>query len=106
MALNLNPKWTSRKQRNRIPTISKVRHARLREYGKLRARFLHDRPHCERCKKRATDIHHKRGRVGRLLCMTEHWAGLCRRCHDFVGNNPKEARELGLLCEVGKWNTP
>lgn len=106
MALNPIPKWKNRKPRNRIPSISKARHARLREYATLRKRFLHDRPRCERCGKKATDIHHKRGRVGRLLCMTEYWASTCRGCHQWIGENPNEARELGLLCELGKWNTP
>jgi hypothetical protein len=106
MAINQNPKCLARKPRPRIPSISKARHARLREYATLRKQFLHARPRCERCKKKSTDIHHKRGRVGRLLCMSEHWASVCRSCHNWIGENPKEARELGLLCELGKWNTP
>lgn len=105
MAINSNPKCPARKPRPRIPSISKVRHQRLKEYAKLRARFLHDKPRCEfpGCKKRSEDIHHKRGRIGRLLCMSEHFCAVCRPHHHFIHENPKIARENGMLCELGMW---
>lgn len=37
---------------------------------------------------------------------TKFWVGLCREHHNWIGNHPLEARELGLLCEAGKWNLP
>lgn len=93
------------KPRYRIPAISKARYARMKEYGKLRKEFLATNKLCARCGKKATDIHHTRGRVGRLLCMSAHWISVCRQCHQWIGENPNEARAEGLLCELGKWNT-
>lgn len=58
-------------------------------------------PQCERCKtKKATDLHHKAGRVGQWLCRYEYFAALCRQCHDFIHNNPKEGRKNGWIIDV------
>jgi hypothetical protein len=90
----------------KIPAMSKVRHARMKEYLKARKKFLAVNRKCKRCGKPSTEIHHSRGRIGRLLLMEEHWVALDRCCHNWVGDNPVEAREAGLLCELGQWNTP
>lgn len=55
------------------------------------------------CRRRATDVHHKRGRLGLLLTDTRFWIPLCRRHHAWVGANPNQARELGLLALPGEW---
>lgn len=86
--------------------MSKARYARMKEYGKLRKEYLNKNRFCAKCGKKATDVHHSRGRTGRLLCMQEYWFAVCRQCHNFIGDNPDEARQEGLLCELGKWNTP
>lgn len=98
-------------------SISKKRSAALKEYAKAKkefvARFIGTRNRtvqCARCLgqipyKKIT-IHHTRGRVGSLLCDTRHWALLCMACHNWVGDHPSEAREAGLLCAKGLWNTP
>ena len=58
-------------------------------------------PQCERCKtKKATDLHHKAGRVGQWLCRYEYFAALCRQCHDFIHHNPKEGRKNGWIIDV------
>ena len=53
----------------------------------------------------ATEIHHQRGRVGRLLNDERHWLAVSAEGHDWIHHNVKQARALGLLCEHGKWNT-
>lgn len=58
------------------------------------------------CGKRHIDCHHSRGRVGSLQMDQRFWIPLCRRHHDFVADHTAKARELGLICELGKWNTP
>lgn len=58
------------------------------------------------CGKRHVDCHHTRGRIGALLMDQRFWKPLCRRHHEWVHAHPAKARELGLLCEAGKWNTP
>lgn len=45
----------------------------------------------------ATDIHHRKGRVGGWLNATETWLAVCREAHNWIHNHPKEARQLGLL---------
>jgi hypothetical protein len=105
-SLNQRPNKPNFKPRYRIPAMSKVRHARMKEYFKARSKFLSVNKKCVRCGKPATEIHHTRGRVGKLLLMECYWAALDRGCHNWVGDNPKEARESGLLCELGQWNTP
>lgn len=66
-----------------------------REYAHLRLAYLENRPACERCLHRATEIHHKRGRVGELLTATEFWVGLCHDCHVHITERPAWAMEQG-----------
>ena len=109
------------KPRKRIRPISKAGRARQAEYKKVRqdwlmARAEHisddmyvlcDAPACKEWQLiDEITIHHTRGRVGSLLCDTRHWRALCLKCHRDVGNNPAWARQVGLLCEKGLWNTP
>ena len=58
------------------------------------------------CTRKATDLHHSRGRIGALLLDERFWKPLCRRHHDTVQLAPELARQYGLLCERGKWNVP
>lgn len=46
---------------------------------------------------KAQDVHHKQGRAGKLLLDETKWIAVCRRCHDWIHDNPKEATDLGLL---------
>lgn len=68
--------------------------------------FLKAHPMCDwKEEKRATEIHHVRGRAGTLLLDERFWKALCSTAHDFVHENMAMAREVGLLCQVGEWNT-
>lgn len=42
------------------------------------------------------DVHHTRGREGLLLFDIRHWLPVCRKCHNWIRDNPKQARELNL----------
>jgi hypothetical protein len=77
------------------------------EYLKLRRQWLKEHETCEApmCMGRATEIHHKRGRIGELLNDTRYWLALCEPCHRWVHEHPKAARDAGLLCQLGEWNT-
>jgi len=83
--------------------ISDRRREQLKAYTKVRDEFMAAHPTCHHCGKKSQDPHHLRGRIGSLLTDTRYLIALCRKCHDFVGANPAKARELGLLCEYGKW---
>ena len=90
--------------------VSKALAKERRRYKKLRDEFLIGKS-CVACEARglpanaATEIHHCRGRLGRLLCDERFWMSVCTQQHRWIHDNPKEARELGLLCELGQWNS-
>lgn len=95
------------KGRKYLRGISESRNNKLREYMKIKRVFLRGK-RCQYplCSKAATDVHHTRGRAGTLLTDVRYFAGLCRTHHNWVGENIVKARELGLICEAGKWNNP
>lgn len=78
--------------------VSKRRAAQLRTYRKLRAEFLTEHPRCEfpHCGYPASEVHHKRGRVGRLYLATEHWLPMCSPHHRWTTEHPADAYELGV----------
>lgn len=45
--------------------------------------------------KKATTIHHKKGRIGNLLNDTRYWVALSMEGHKFVEENPEWAKENG-----------
>jgi hypothetical protein len=50
------------------------------------------------------DTHQTRGKDGLLYFDVRWFLSACRRAHQWIGEHPKEARELGLLCDEGQWN--
>jgi len=48
------------------------------------------------CSLRATDIHHRKGRLGTNLLDTSTWLPLCRSCHNWIEIHPEEAKLLGF----------
>ena len=99
-------KWNASKAKTTIRRVSKKRAAELKEYKLKRNVFLTLNKRCQCCNfENATDVHHSRGKIGRLLNETKYWFALCRNCHRQVTDNPIWARAKGLLCEKGKWNS-
>lgn len=103
--------------RKRIEATSRKRRTELVAYGKARREFLAERQNCEACPKMtgmhpcvdsrphpATDVHHKRGRQGKLLLDRRHWIPCCQHAHDWIHRNPALARALDLLAQPGEWN--
>lgn len=43
------------------------------------------------------DVHHKHGRSGLLLFDVRYFLAVCRWCHEWIHNNPAEAKKLGLI---------
>lgn len=67
----------------------------MAEYAKLKKEFIQDKtcpiyPHLP-----VTDIHHKKGREGKLLLDTKFWLAVSRKAHIKITNNPKWAVENG-----------
>ena len=86
-----------------IKKISNRQRKRLMEYRLARTMYMADHPTCEVCNEVATDCHHQRGRSGSLISDQRFFKALCRTHHDLCRDRPNEARELGILCEKGKW---
>src|SRR4051812_46224280 len=103
------PKPIARKLRKRY--YSSKRSVLDKEYARLRIDFLIANPWCAWGLKqnpplhiRATEIHHTRGRIGRLYLATQYWVGVSEEAHTWIHNHPAAARALGLVCQLGKWN--
>lgn len=70
-----------------------------REYAKLRKTFIEANPWCGwplECGEPATEVHHRRGRVGALLTDPRYFAALCHDHHRYATEHPAIAYELGV----------
>ena len=88
---------TEIKRTKRIKPISDKRKEENKIYSKLRIDFL-SQPQNKKCPitgKPTTDIHHMKGRIGKLLNDTTYWIALSREGHRYVEDNPKWAKENG-----------
>ncbi len=84
-------------KRNPLRKISKKMSSRLREYAKVRKEYLAAHPMCEVCGRQAsTEIHHKKSRIGNLLCEKEYFLAVDSLCHRLLTDNPKFAIEKGF----------
>jgi len=83
-----------------ISRRSPKRASEERQYSLLRIDFLIKNHMCQAhlsgCTGTATDVHHKQGRIGKLLLDILKWLAVCRHCHDWIETHPKEAQELGF----------
>lgn len=96
---------------NNVKPIKKVSDklkSNLEKYYEVRDKYLSENPKCEaniECKGKntATDIHHKKGRIGKMLTDVKFFMAVCRDCHTWIHDNDAKARELGfLLSKNGK----
>ena len=80
---------------------------RLRRYLEQRIDFLAKHSFCKNCHtRRATEVHHVRGRAASLLLDERGWIALCSGCHRMAHWNISVAREAGLICQRGLWGVP
>lgn len=83
---------TPLKRGGRLRPVSKKRAKQNKVYFSLRLKYLYLHPTCEVCKeKKATQIHHKKGRVGERLNDCLYWLGVCFECHNKIHHNPSWA---------------
>lgn len=54
--------------------------------------------------KMAYQVHHIRGRVGRLLLDERYWLPVSFAGHRWIHDHPEEARRKGWLADGGCWN--
>lgn len=50
------------------------------------------------------EVHHVRGRLGRLLRDQRFWLAVSKQGHRWIHEHPAQARRYGWLCERGQWN--
>lgn len=79
-----------------LPSITNKLKERHKRYHELREEYLKERPLCEVCGKNpSTEIHHKRGRVGKNLF--QDFLAVDRDCHRRIEENPDWARKEGYI---------
>lgn len=97
---NSSSKPIATKKRKPIAPRSRKKQEEDREYSVLRKGFLYYHQHCQAqlqniCTRHATDVHHKAGRIGKNYLDVRTWLAVCRSCHMWIEEHPKEAKELG-----------
>lgn len=109
-------KEQKRLKRSRVPIRtrkrpnpkSKKRIKEEREYKPAARAFKAANPECmamipNECTEKTTDVHHIRGRAGRLLLDERFWLAVCRNCHRWIESNKKLAQDWELLAKQGEW---
>lgn len=93
-----------KKPRTRIRSVSPKQKRKLGLYHSIRLQFLHGKQ-CEVFpSKKATEVHHMRGRAGTLLIDTRFFLAVSRDGHDLIHRNPNWARLNGFMCDLGKFD--
>lgn len=96
-------------KRSPMKRQSSKRAAEQRRYAKLRKEVLIYHPWCFACKENgdyraATEVHHYRGKLGRLLCDTRFFRSVCQEHHNYIHHvNPNEARRRGWLASAAEF---
>lgn len=94
--------------RTHIKKMSASRAVEARTYAKRKKAFLRTHTNCARCgdwqKPEHRDLHHWAKRVGKLYLEERLWICLCRKCHDWVHKNEREAQDDGWLAPRGAVN--
>lgn len=118
MAGGLKPNGPGvKKSKRKFYNVSKSRAKQLAEYRRLRGFYLSIVPTCECAGMRrasghcicqasihpAIEIHHCKGRSGKLLMKIPYWIAVCRKAHQWIHKHPAAARRLGLI--LPNWNS-
>jgi len=96
---NTNNKAKTVKKKPSIAPVSEKRLKQLAEYRIIRKEFLSDPDNqiCPVTGDEVTEIHHTNGREGDRLNDVRYFLGVSRRGHNWIHDNPQEAREKGWL---------
>lgn len=88
------------KKEKAISPISEKKAEELAMYRPRRDKYLKENTVCEvrECSKPSTHIHHKNGRIGKMLYDVDFFMAVCNGCHpQKIHENPEWAREQGYL---------
>lgn len=80
-----------------IAPLSKKRKRENKDYEKKKKEYLTKNIRCEvkGCNQVSVDIHHKKGRVGKLLHDERYFMAVCRKHHTEIEISPSWAIEQG-----------
>ncbi len=87
-------------KKKRIKPVANKRLEQLAIYRPLRDKYLSDNSICEvhDCNNETTNLHHKNGRVGKMIYNVDYFMACCHICHpQRIHENPEWARENGYL---------
>jgi hypothetical protein len=80
-----------------INKVSKNKAKELAEYTVKRKKFLQENNRCAVYPKlMATQVHHRKGRVGSLFLDEKYWLPVSALGHKWVEEHPEEAYKLGF----------
>ena len=84
-----------------IRKFSAKRSKEMSVYKRVKDQYFKKHPECEfpNCDSINITLHHMRGRTGSLLTDDRYFKSLCLPHHQWVENNPTEAKELGLSAD-------
>lgn len=89
------------KKRVAVKKISDKEKERQKKYRKARKEFMSEPENIKcsfpGCNQVTTEIHHPKGRIGKMLLDKSNMVGFCHTHHQWVHDNDSEAREMGLL---------
>lgn len=88
------PEKKEKAKPKRIPPMSKKRREDSKEYKTLREVFLIGKI-CPVTKQVATQVHHKKGRTGKLYLDVRYWLGVSAEGHKWIEEHPEEAKAKG-----------
>ena len=89
----------AKKRKKKIRQVSEKRQTQLAIYRKKRGEYMGSVKVCEfkGCNHKPQDLHHKNGRVGAMVFNTAYFMAVCRVHHNWIHENPAEAREMDYL---------
>ena len=87
-------KTTRKPIRRRSARMAKL----MREYLVRKAQFFAKHPKCAIYPfLEATQIHHRKGRLGKLLLDEQYWMAVSQEGHSFIQDHPALAYDMGWL---------
>lgn len=84
------------KKKKGIAKRSKKMTDQMKIYNRERIEFLKLNPLCVVTGKKATQVHHAKGRVGKLLLDKRYWKAVSDEGHRKIELNPNWAKENGF----------
>jgi len=88
------PEKKDKKKPKPIAKNSKKRKEENKEYLTLREVFLIGKI-CPITGQKETQVHHKKGRIGKLLTDVRYFLGVSAEGHKWIEEHPEEAKKLG-----------